>query len=778
MRPPTPPTSRRVALLSALTLSCVSPYTQADLTQIQEPRLLVDDGEELRWPTLPLAGEGVQAPRDAASEAALVVDLSAYRHLPPRPGGEANAAAWVRYFGQIRGLREESIFLLQGAQAQPSAILAAVQSAGEMTGSGGALWIIVIGYGVTPLSQGSPTAGGALLTYDAPADDPHRSGHAVPILAMTKDVLDWVEAPVVMVLDACEPPSTDFSEAVLGGVEPRLYGSSWEPALSHYTPPTRGAPGKIETVSGGDGRRGVRGTVMTSGLGPRCLATLPGGRRPALSYLALGAIQGWGDPRPESAPRRRRRERRFFAADRRVSGVEALDFIASFSAAITEQRREAPPRVLGLSRRRMLLSEQAAAAPPTLESLLGLPEPASPVDPADPARSARASSFRFAGGAKIRRPRPRPGWGAQSPEVQENVAQLLEEAADPSVSPLGVEASWCHLHSPTPAVDRLIDDECTRWRRYVQRWRAFSPILDQDHAVLLRIVDSEPRAIGIAALRRFLEAYAQYPDHPRVLAVESALQAHLRGEPQGTWRALAAFGPSAAIEGGRYFRGCTDADPRCEADETPQMRSLSDYRIDRLEVARRDYDHCVDSGACDAVRLDTCYAWTGEGFAPGASLPEAFERPRAPQVCVTWAQAQNYCEWLGKRLPTELEWEVAARGGERRIYPWGQEEPDCEVANHGECGRLPWDVDAATTREDVFGLLHMAGNVGEWVQDHYRESYRRTRQRNPRGALGGGLRGIRGGSFYDPPEFLRASYRYAMTPDYGYATVGFRCAAD
>jgi len=766
-------------LLAISSTACLHPYSQADLAEIQEPRLLVDLEEELRWPALPVPGEGIELPRRAASEAALVIDLSAYRHLPPRPGGARNAAAWLHYFSEIRGLRAESIFALKGAEAQPAAILAAIQSAGEMTDQGGVLWIIVIAYGVTPAVPASPNVGGFLLTYDAPTEQPTRSGHALPLLAMTKDLVDWVEAPAVLVLDACGPPGVHFSEAMLEGIEPRLYGRSWEPPWEHFVSATRRSSAKIETVSSEDGLRGVRGTVVTAGLGDRCLSTLPGGGRPALSYLALGAVQGWGDEGAFDTQRHRSgRNRRFFAADQRVHGIEALDFLASITTAIRDYSRELPPRLLGLSRRRTVLTERAGASPPTIESLLGEPEDLGLSADAEGSASARAASFRFAGGARIRRPPQLSRWSSQRPEVQADLAQLLKTADDPRSSVEQIKESWCHLRSKDSAIDFLIDRECTRWRRYLRRWRAFYPVLDDDHGVLLRILDREAQAVGAAALRRFLRAYAEYPDHPRVQAVESALSAYLRGEARERWRKLAAFGSGADIDRGRYFRGCTDADDMCEEDETPQMRGLSSYRVDRHEVARRDFEHCVLAGACEPVNLDICYAWTGEGFAPGASLPEAFARPRAPQICVTWAQAQSYCQWLGKRLPTEIEWEVAARGGDRRIYPWGDLEPDCSSANYAECGRLPWEVDIATSRDDVFGLLHMAGNAGEWVHDRYRDSYRRSLQRNPKGALNGRLQGVRGGSFYDPPELLRASYRYALTPEYGYATVGFRCVAD
>ncbi|MCA9637416.1 MAG: SUMF1/EgtB/PvdO family nonheme iron enzyme, partial [Myxococcales bacterium] len=175
---------------------------------------------------------------------------------------------------------------------------------------------------------------------------------------------------------------------------------------------------------------------------------------------------------------------------------------------------------------------------------------------------------------------------------------------------------------------------------------------------------------------------------------------------------------------------------------------------------------------------ERCYAWTGEGFEQGAPLPDAFARDDAPAVCVTWRQAAAYCGWLGKRLPTELEWEVAARGGDRRIYPWGAEEPTCEHANFAECGRTPTAVDARPPRLDEAAPKNMAGNVAEWIHDWYGKSYSRSWPRDPRGPRYGRLRGVRGGSFYDPPEVLRTSYRYALTPGFGYAFVGLRCVAD
>jgi formylglycine-generating enzyme required for sulfatase activity len=166
-----------------------------------------------------------------------------------------------------------------------------------------------------------------------------------------------------------------------------------------------------------------------------------------------------------------------------------------------------------------------------------------------------------------------------------------------------------------------------------------------------------------------------------------------------------------------------------------------------------------------------------------------------PAVGLSWEQAAAYCKWAGKRLPTEAEWEKAARGTDSRRFPWGHMQPFVDIANYN---RGAWVSEAVTlipvdggvegmsvrhgTKQggrSAYGAYNMSGNVAEWVNDWYdREYYAKGPKRNPTGPEQGERHVIRGGSWNDQPSALRTTARYAAEPDYQDRTLGVRCAMD
>ena len=151
----------------------------------------------------------------------------------------------------------------------------------------------------------------------------------------------------------------------------------------------------------------------------------------------------------------------------------------------------------------------------------------------------------------------------------------------------------------------------------------------------------------------------------------------------------------------------------------------------------------------------------------------------APVRIVTWTKAQEYCQAMGKRLPTEAEWEKAARGTDGREYPWGNEwHPDYANVGQNEQDLMP--VGSYEQGKSPYGVYDMAGNVMEWTADWF-EAYPGAEYKSPN--YGHKRRVVRGGSWggvghYVIPHFFRTAYRFDFPPDGAYNDVGFRCAMD
>ena len=199
--------------------------------------------------------------------------------------------------------------------------------------------------------------------------------------------------------------------------------------------------------------------------------------------------------------------------------------------------------------------------------------------------------------------------------------------------------------------------------------------------------------------------------------------------------------------------------------------TLADFRLDRYEVSNVRFQLCVEAGCCDPPRYDGSYTGREPYFAnPDYSF--------FPVVFVSWDQARQYCEGAGKRLPTEAEWEYAARGDDGRLYPWGSDAPDSSRANYG--GARDGDtkqVGSYAAGASPFGVDDMAGNVWEWVADWYDPNYYGSSPASdPAGPDLGLAKVARGGSFGSDATTLYTFYRGSYLPEESFANLGFRCA--
>ena len=228
--------------------------------------------------------------------------------------------------------------------------------------------------------------------------------------------------------------------------------------------------------------------------------------------------------------------------------------------------------------------------------------------------------------------------------------------------------------------------------------------------------------------------------------------------------------PMALVDAGPFSMGST----RGARDEMPvHTVQLDAYYIDQYEVTNARYAECVTAGACTSpsdTRSTTHASYYGNP-----------DFDNYPVIYVSWPMAKAYCEWRGGRLPTEAEWEKAARGSaDERTFPWGDDvQPDCTFGNFSGFTGCRADVVAVGSYEkgiSPYLLYDMAGNVWEWVSDWYGELYYKdSPEQNPNGPKNGVHRVMRGGAFKMGVMSVRVTTRGRNLPNKGYDYTGFRC---
>ena len=239
--------------------------------------------------------------------------------------------------------------------------------------------------------------------------------------------------------------------------------------------------------------------------------------------------------------------------------------------------------------------------------------------------------------------------------------------------------------------------------------------------------------------------------------VSAPVRSARRAKPKIEW---------VTIPGGSFMMGADDVGSGAKPRHAVTVKA---FEMSKTLVTNKQYRACVRAEFC----------------APPDETGDKFKGDEQPAVGVDWEQARDFAKWAGGRLPTEAEWEYAARGGgKEQKYPWGDDEPTCELAVFDPgargCGKSStWPVCSKPKGNTNQGLCDMAGNVWEWVQDWYHDSYNgapadaRAWESPP-----GSYRVVRGGSCYRDARFLRAAVRYYNDPGYRHESFGFRLARD
>jgi formylglycine-generating enzyme required for sulfatase activity len=256
------------------------------------------------------------------------------------------------------------------------------------------------------------------------------------------------------------------------------------------------------------------------------------------------------------------------------------------------------------------------------------------------------------------------------------------------------------------------------------------------------------------------------------------------------------------IEGGKFFMG-SDAEDSLDLEKPSHKVTIGRYCIDKTEVTVAAFKACVDAGKCATTattnKSDDLSAKEKAIFDPLCNLREPDAKKDHPVNCVDWTMADTYCQFAGARLPTEAEWEFAARGPDGRIYPWGDEAPSASLLN--ACGKecVDWGTKNKTEESAMYpdddgypntapvgsfpkgasryGLLDVVGNVWEWVGDRHGK-YGKDALVDPKGPTKGTERVIRGGGWNGAyTSWVRPTFRYHDVPTKRSYGIGFRCAA-
>jgi iron(II)-dependent oxidoreductase len=236
------------------------------------------------------------------------------------------------------------------------------------------------------------------------------------------------------------------------------------------------------------------------------------------------------------------------------------------------------------------------------------------------------------------------------------------------------------------------------------------------------------------------------------------------------------LGELVDIAGASFAMGCGASDSSCDQDNPEHQVTVSAFAIEKTEVSVVAYRACVDAGMCTppAMDIDCNYGVTG--------------RDNHPVNCVTWQQAADYCTFAGRRLPSEAEWELAAASETSRTFPWGEAAATCTFAHmfqmNGDTGGYGCLTNVTANTFDYYdgasveGVLQLAGNVDEWVNDWYAADYYMSGETtDPQGPASGTEKVNRGGDMYDASALnLRTFERRFASPDAAAPERGFRCA--
>lgn len=703
-------------------------------------------GQEASWPDLSSPARAVGG---GERDAALVVGIEAYDKVPGIPGARANAKEWYQYLTETRGIPPQSVKLLTDEDAAREQILGEARKVAARAGEGGTLWFVFVGHGA-PSSDGKDgllVGADARQTAESLEARSVRRGELLKVLGQSKAV------SIAVLLDACFSGRGQDGGTIAPGLQP------------------------LQTVVLG-GAADPRMVVLTAAKGNQYAGALPGANRPAFSYLVLGGLRGWAARGQRAA----------------VTAGDLWRYAGNALEATLRGRKQEPDlmgkegAVLGASagekapdlRRLALATAGSAGGGFQITSLPAVPSAQAP---------------RALGSDAVR--------GLDFRNLDIEALKKKSEAVKFDKSGAAAEdkaQAWRRLGQDVPQFADKANERAAQWERFAAQraaveeakrkrasardsdWSKLSELLALDEAVV-------PQASKASWSSEFLRAYFKSPGVEPAMArglaahvPPGAMRESLKALARSTSAREAASAPPAArvagggrvaagkagiqwvsIPGGSFMMGSEGG----ADDEKPRHRvTIKSFQLAKTEVTNRQYRACVEAGACSA--------------------PDSYEgEDDHPVVKVDWEQARKFSEWAGGRLPTEAEWEYAARGaGRDQKFPWGNEEATCARAvmkdgGYG-CGKgSSWPVCSKTAGNTAQGLCDMLGNVWEWTQDCFQYG-------GYTGAPTDGsawespavseYRVYRGGAWGDVAEDVRSAMRMHNPPGGRFIILGFRPA--
>jgi formylglycine-generating enzyme required for sulfatase activity len=684
------------------------------------------------WPDLstPLPAQG-----GGTTDAAVIVGIERYATLPPIPGASANAAEWYSLLTVSRRTPQEHVTLLRDGEATRERILQAAKTAAGQVGPSGRLWFVFIGHGV-PSRDGLD---GVLVGADAPSTAEGVDARGLLLGDLLATLSGSKTEKRVMILDTTFSGKGPTGAPIVQGLRRLRMVKVPEPAKEW--------------------------AVLLAGRASQYAGQVPGLSRPAFSYLLHGALRGWAD----------------FDKDGQVKVSDAYAFVVRALDYTLLDRRQVP-QVYGTGYW-FVLAENLREPRPDITPAGEPPEEDELAELAGAGAGAPTSELRLAGAADLAPPQVTvsDAGSGNLQDVDLQVEQLLEAAQDAqeSATATGEEkaAAWCKLAAVkrnNPYAPKA-QEGCDAWRAYMKTAKRRDGSLEADWKKVsgyLALKRKSPQQKA-AVLDSFLAAYRSHAADPRVKKAQAA-RASLgvaSGPELGADPAAAVAKPElpfVAIRGGPFTFVCPENDVRCPGNEPKSRKvTVADFQLAKTEVTVAQYAACVAAGACIAPETSTSRCTWGKG--------KAYEDH--PVNCVDSRAAAAFCGWVGARLPTPEEWEFAAKGGQDRLYPWGNDDANESHANFcvagtGKCERTGTTkpVGSYPAGAAASGLLDMAGNVSELTNQTYSLPAGPESRDSRYGVV------TMGGSWYNS--------RFAIQPQYSSGEgararsdmIGFRCA--